>query len=50
MTLLTQNREEQKNIIEELKSEIQFNVQVQLNGNLKRLQDIEKIIIGSLHN
>jgi len=50
MALLTQNREEQKNIIEELKSEIQFNVQVQLNGNLKRLQDIEKIIIGSLHN
>ena len=50
MALLTQNREEQKNIIEELKSEMQFNVQVQLNGNLKRLQDIEKIIIGSLHN
>lgn len=50
MALLTQNREEQKTIIEELKIEMQFNVQVQLNGNLKRLQDIERIIIGSLHN
>ena len=50
MALLMQNREEQKNIIEELKSETQFNIQVQLNGNLKKLQDVEKIIIGLLHN
>lgn len=45
MALLTQNREEQKNIIEELKSEMQFNVQVRLSGNLKRLQNIENRII-----
>ncbi|MPM02297.1 hypothetical protein SDC9_48542 [bioreactor metagenome] len=45
MSLLMQNREEQKNIIEELKSETQFNVQVQLNGDLKRLQNIENRII-----
>jgi phosphoenolpyruvate-protein kinase (PTS system EI component) len=49
MALLTQNREEQKNIIDALKSETQFNIQVQLSGNLKRLQDVEKIINGSLH-
>lgn len=48
MALLTQNREEQKNIIEELKSETQFNVQVQLNGDLKRLQNIENWIIDLL--
>ena len=50
MALLTQNREEQKNIVEELKSELQFNVQVNLNGDLKRLQDVERRIIGLLHN
>lgn len=50
MALLTQNREEQKSIVEELKSETQFNIQVQLNGNLKRLQDVERRIIGLLHN
>ena len=50
MALLTQNREEQKNIIEELKSETQFNVQVQLNGGLKRLQEKEKIVINQLEN
>ena len=50
MALLTQNREDQKSIVEELKSETQFNIQVQLNGNLKKLQDVEKIIIGLLHN
>ena len=48
MSLLMQNREEQKNIIEELKSETQFNVQVQLNGDLKRLQNIENRIIDLL--
>ncbi|MEZ7884246.1 MAG: DUF4391 domain-containing protein, partial [Bacteroidales bacterium] len=50
MALLTQNREEQKNIIEELKSETQFNIQVQLNGNLKILQEKEKIVINQLEN
>ena len=50
MALLTQNREEQKNIIEELKSETQFNVQVQLNGNLKRLQEVEHMIKERLMN
>ncbi len=44
MTLLLQNRDEQKRIIEELKSETQFSVQVKLNGDLKGLQDIEKAI------
>lgn len=48
MALLMQNREEQRNIIEELKSEMQFNVQVQLNGNLKRLQEAEKIVKNRL--
>ena len=48
MALLTQNREEQKNIIEELKSETQFNIQVQLNGNLKKLQNLENRIIERL--
>ena len=50
MALLTQNREEQKKIIEELKSETQFNVQVQLNGNLKRLQEVENMIKERLMN
>lgn len=50
MALLTQNREEQKNIIEELKIETQFNVQVQLNGNLKRLQEVENMIKERLMN
>ena len=48
MSLLMHNREEQKNIIVELKSETQFNVQVQLNGDLKRLQNIENWIIDLL--
>ena len=48
MSLLMHNREEQKNIIVELKSETQFNVQVQLNGDLKRLQNIENWIIDRL--
>ena len=48
MALLTQNREEQKKITEELKSETQFNVQVQLNGNLKNLQNNENLIIDIL--
>ena len=50
MALLTQNRKKQKNIIEELKSETQFNIQVQLNGNLKILQEKEKIVINQLEN
>ncbi|PKO98151.1 MAG: hypothetical protein CVU13_11560 [Bacteroidetes bacterium HGW-Bacteroidetes-8] len=48
MAILMQNREEQKNIVEELKSETQFNVKVQLNGNLKILQNIENRIIDLL--
>lgn len=48
MDFLQKNREEQKNIIEELKSETQFNVQVQLNGNLKISQNIENRIIKRL--
>lgn len=50
MSLLMQNREEQKNIIVELKSETQFNVQIQLNGNLKRLQEVENMIRERLMN
>lgn len=50
MALLMQNRDEQKNIIEELKSETQFNVQVKLNWNLKRLQEEEKIVRNQLEN
>lgn len=46
MALLTQNREEQKNIIEELKSETQFNIHLKLNEELKILQLIE----NKLHN
>lgn len=48
MALLTQNREEQKNIIEELKNETQFNIQVKLNGVLKILQSNENLIIELL--
>ena len=45
MALLTQNRAEQKNIIEALKSESQFNIKLILNKKLKELQLIEKAII-----
>ena len=44
MALLTQNREDQKNIIEELKSETQFNATLMLNEELKDLQIKEKTI------
>lgn len=49
MALLTQNREEQKNIIEALKSETQFNVKLILNKKLKELQLIEQAIILELN-
>jgi len=45
MVLLTQNREEQKNIIEELKNETQFNVKLILNKELKELQLEEQNLI-----
>ena len=48
MAHLTQNREEQKKIIEELKSETQFNMQVKLNCELKRLQNRENHTIEQL--
>ena len=48
MTLLTQNREEQKNIVEELKSETQFNVSLRLNSELKELQLQEHKLIVEL--
>lgn len=48
MTLLTQNREEQKNIIEELKSETQFNVKLIFNKELKELQLQEHKLIVEL--
>ncbi len=48
MALLTQNREEQKNIIEEMNNETQFNAKVQLNGDLKKLQNNENLIIEIL--
>ena len=49
MALLTQNREEQKNKIEALKSESQFNIKLILNKTLKELQLIEKAIILELN-
>ncbi len=49
MSLLMQNREEQKNIIEELKNETQFNVKVKLNGDLKTLQSKENRIVELLN-
>ena len=49
MALLTQNREEQKNKIEALKSESQFNIKLILNKKLKELQLIEKAIILELN-
>lgn len=50
MALLTQNREEQKNIIEELKSETQFNVKLLFNKELKELQLEEQNLILELNN
>ncbi|PKO95553.1 MAG: hypothetical protein CVU12_09545 [Bacteroidetes bacterium HGW-Bacteroidetes-7] len=50
MTLLTQNREEQKNIIEELKSETQFNVHLKLNEELKILQRLENKLYNNLNH
>lgn len=49
MALLMQNREEQKNITEEMKSETQFNVKLILNKKLKELQLIEQAIILELN-
>lgn len=48
MALLMQNREEQKNIIEELKSEIQFNKYLKLNEELKKLQLFDNILHNNL--
>jgi len=48
MAILTQNREEQKNIVEELKSETQFNVSLRLNSELKELQLQEHKLIVEL--
>ncbi|MHC1780439.1 MAG: DUF4391 domain-containing protein [Bacteroidales bacterium] len=48
MALLMQNREEQKNIIEELKSETQFNIKLKLNYDFKKLQNLENFIINRL--
>lgn len=50
MALLTQNREEQKNIIEALKNETQFNVHLKLNEKLKILQRIENILYNNLNH
>jgi hypothetical protein len=49
MALLTQNREAQKNIIEALKNESQFNIKLILNKKLKELQLIEQVIILKLN-
>ena len=50
MSLLMQNREEQKNIIEELKSETQFNIHLKLNEELKILQRIENKLCNNLNH
>ena len=49
MTILLQNREEQKNIVEELNSETQFNVKLILNKKLKKLQLEEQNLILELN-
>jgi len=48
MSLLMQNREQQKTILEELKNEIQFNVKLKLNCDLKELQNVENSILNRL--
>ncbi len=49
MALLLKNREEQKSIVEELKSETQFNVKFVLNKKLKEMQLEEQKLIMELN-
>lgn len=50
MALLLRNREEQKNIVEELKCETQFNVYLKRNEELKKLQMAEIKLYNNLTN